>query len=67
MIFSSGFLQLNYPDIAWYTLIAFMMFGLTGRWGLEWLLAFRGGAAQVTSTTTEKTVEKDKTTTTENK
>lgn len=59
MVFANMFLQMKADDLVWYTLISFMFFGLTGRWGLEWLLAFKGGATQVTSTssTTEKKVE----------
>jgi len=60
MILADIFLQLKASDIVWYIFMACIFFGLTGRWGLEWLLAFKGGASQVTSTTTEKTVEKEK-------
>ncbi len=54
MMFAELFLQLHAPDLVWYTLIAFVTAGLFGRWGLEWLLAFKSGAGQVTSTITEK-------------
>ena len=58
VIFAAVFLQLTVPDMVWYVLMAFAVIGLFGRWGLEWLLAFRGGATQVTSTSTmEKKVE----------
>lgn len=58
VIFAAVFLQLAVPDMVWYVLLAFTGAGLFGRWGLEWLLAFRGGATQVTSTSTmEKKVE----------
>lgn len=45
IVLSSGFLQVQWPDMAWYTLWIFTLYGLTGRWGLEWLLAFRRGTA----------------------
>lgn len=63
MMFAELFLQLHAPDLVWYTLISFVCAGLFGRWGLEWLLAFKGGANQVISTSTsteeKKTVIKE--------
>lgn len=61
MIFSSGFLQVNYPEWAWVLIMGFMLFGLTGRWGLEWLLAFKNNATQVTSYIKEKEITKTET------
>lgn len=58
VIFAAVFLQLPIPDMVWYTLWTIIGFALFGKWGLEWLLAFRSGASQVTSTTTEKRIEK---------
>lgn len=65
MVFADIFLALHASDIVWYAVMAFAFFGLTGRFGLEWLLAFRSGASQVTSTTT--VVEKKTETTQESK
>jgi hypothetical protein len=45
MILASGFLQVQFPEIAWYTIIGVIFFGLTGRFGLEWLLSFKNGSA----------------------
>jgi len=61
MISASFFLQLKVEAIVWYVFVACLFFGLTGRFGLEWLLAFKSGASQVTSTIStreEKTVTK---------
>ncbi len=61
MVFADIFLSLHASEIVWYAMIAFCLLGVLGRWGLEWLLAFRSGASSVTSTTTtEKTIEKEK-------
>lgn len=51
MVFADIFLQLHASDMVWYSMIAFTLLGVLGRWGLEWLLAFKSGASQVTSTT----------------
>jgi hypothetical protein len=62
IIFAAVFMQLPVPDMVWYTLLLIVVFALVGKWGFEWLLAFKSGASSVTSTahTTEKTVEKEK-------
>lgn len=65
MVFADIFLQLHASDMVWYSMISFTLLGVLGRWGLEWLLAFKSGASQVTSTTT--VVEKKTETQTESK
>lgn len=65
MVFADIFLQLHASDMVWYSMIAFTLLGVLGRWGLEWLLAFKSGASSVTSTTT--VVEKKTETQTEQK
>lgn len=65
MVFADIFLQLHASEIVWYSMIAFTLLGVLGRWGLEWLLAFKSGASSVTSTTT--VVEKKTETQTEQK
>lgn len=32
----------NVPDMAWWFVLAITAFGLTGRWGLEWLAKMKG-------------------------
>ena len=64
VIFAAVFLQLPVPDMVWYTMWVIIGFALFGKWGLEWLLAFKTGASQVTSTTI---VEKKTETTQETK
>jgi hypothetical protein len=60
MVLADIFLQLKASELVWYIFLACIFFGLTGRWGLEWLLAFKSGANQVTTTThsEEKTIIK---------
>lgn len=58
MVSASFFLQLKVDDMVWWVFTACLFFGLTGRWGLEWLLAFKGGSNQVISTTKTETEEK---------
>lgn len=64
MLFADIFLQLKASDLVWYMWGAALFFGLTGRFGLEWILAFRSGANQVTTIETKKEVTKEQTTTT---
>lgn len=56
MIMADQFLGLKASDFAWYFMLGLLAFALTGRFGLEWLLAFKSGASKVTSeeTTTTK-------------
>lgn len=66
MSFADIFLQLKASDIVWYMWGASLFFGLTGRFGLEWLLAFKSGANQVTTTEIKKeTITKEQQTTTQ--
>lgn len=43
MIMASGFMNVNFPGEVWLFMGGIVMFGLTGRWGLEWLLSIRSG------------------------
>jgi hypothetical protein len=60
MIFAEIFLQMKLSETVWWIYLGLTAFCLVGRWGLEWLLAFKTGANQVISTTTkeEKTIIK---------
>jgi hypothetical protein len=59
MLMASGFLKMVFPVEAWIFMGGLIMFGLTGRWGLEWLLALRTRSG--TTITQEKTEVKIKT------
>ncbi|MGC3945375.1 MAG: hypothetical protein QM762_12815 [Chryseolinea sp.] len=66
MIYADIFLKRQASDIVWYAVMAFVFYAFTGRFGLNWLLAFRAGASEVKSTTTEKKTEvREETTKTE--
>lgn len=43
MILADGCLDRKFSDQAWWTIWALMAYGLTGRFGLEWLLAVKNG------------------------
>jgi len=60
-IMADQFLGLKASDWVWYFQIALLAFGLTGRFGLEWLLAFKNGGTTVSSTTIELTKKETKT------
>lgn len=64
MIMADQFLALKASDMAWYFMMGLLAFGLTGRFGLEWLLAFKNGGTKITTTENETTM---KHTTTETK
>lgn len=55
MIMADQFLQLKASDFCWYFMLGLLAFGLTGRFGLEWLLAFKNGGTKVTVEQTSKT------------
>lgn len=57
MLMSSGFLEMKFPIEAWLFMGALVLFGLTGRWGLEWLLAVKNGTVIKQETKIEKTTE----------
>ncbi len=65
MIMADQFLGLKASDMAWYFMMGLLAFGLTGRFGLEWLLAFKNGGTKVT--TMDETTIKSTSTTTETK
>lgn len=49
-------------DWPWWLLIALLMYGLTGRFGLQWLLAMKSGSSKVeqeSTTIVNKTVTKE--------
>lgn len=43
MIMANGFLGISFSMEAWLLIGGLVMFGLTGRWGLEWLYSMRSG------------------------
>lgn len=43
MIMADQFLGLKASDFAWWFMLSLLLFSLAGRWGLEWLLAFKNG------------------------
>ena len=47
MIMASGFMNFTFPIEAWLFMGGLVLFGLTGRWGLEWLLSLRYGNSSV--------------------
>lgn len=47
MVMADQFLGLKASDFAWWFMIGLLMFALTGRFGLQWLLAFKSGANKV--------------------
>lgn len=47
MIMADQFLGLKASDFAWYFMLGLLAFGLTGRFGLEWLLAFKNGGTSI--------------------
>lgn len=49
MIMADQFLGLKASDLCWYFMLGLLMFGLTGRFGLEWILAFKSGQRSVTT------------------
>jgi hypothetical protein len=53
VVMADAFLKLEPSTECWIFLGCLLLFALTGRWGLEWLLAFRG--KQSTVSTIEKT------------
>lgn len=57
MIMSSGFMNVKFPDWAWWLMTGLVAFGLTGRWGLEWLLAMK---TKTTMTTKEEHTKETK-------
>jgi len=65
MIMADQFLDLRASDMAWYFMMGLLAFGLTGRFGLEWLLAFKNGGTKVTTTDSETTLKQKTTETTE--
>lgn len=50
MIMADQFLALKASDLCWYFMLGLLAFGLTGRFGLNWLLAFKNGQSKVTET-----------------
>lgn len=48
MIMADQFLGLkSATDWPWWLVLGLLMYGLTGRFGLQWLLAFKSGASKV--------------------
>jgi hypothetical protein len=43
MIMANGFLGMSFSLEAWLLIGSLTMFGLTGRWGLEWLYSMKTG------------------------
>jgi hypothetical protein len=43
MIMADQFVSLHPSNFAWYFMAILLLFGLTGRFGLEWLLAIKNG------------------------
>lgn len=61
VIMASVFLEMKVETYVWYFMGAILLFSLTGRWGFEWLLAWKGRAPESTTTTkTEIKVEENK-------
>ncbi len=64
-IMADQFLQLKASEWVWWFELGLLMFGLTGRFGLEWLLAFKNGSTVVNTTTIQKTLKVEETKTDE--
>lgn len=47
MIMADQFLGLKASDFAWWFMLGLLLFALTGRFGLQWLLAFKNGSNKV--------------------
>lgn len=62
MVMADQFLGLHASDFAWWFMLGLLLFALTGRFGLEWLLAFKSGASKVEESTT--TIQQKNTTVT---
>lgn len=60
VVMADSFLKMEPSTECWVFLGCLLLFSLTGRWGLEWLLAFRGKSSTITSTETTKEVTKEK-------
>lgn len=60
VVMADAFLKMEPSTECWVFLGCLLLFSLTGRWGLEWLLAFRGKSSTITSTETTKEVTKEK-------
>lgn len=54
MVMADQFLGLKASDFAWWFMIGLLMFALTGRFGLQWLLAFKNGANKIDDTNPPK-------------
>jgi hypothetical protein len=57
MIMADQFLGLLASNMCWYFMMVLLLFGLTGRFGLEWLLAFKNGGTKVTTIENETTIK----------
>lgn len=61
MIMASGFMKFTFPIEAWLFMGGLVLFGLTGRWGLEWLLSLRYGSGTMTQISSQKEEKKEST------
>lgn len=61
MVMADQFLGLKASDFAWWFMLGLLLFALTGRFGLQWLLAFKSGSSKVEESTTivNKTTTKE--------
>lgn len=60
MIMLDGCCGIRFSDFAWYTLWVLMMYGFTGRWGLEWIIRLKNSVTQTTSiSSTQTEIKKD--------
>jgi len=57
MIMADQFIGLKASEMAWYFMIGLLAFALTGRFGLEWILALKNGSSKVTTIENETTLK----------
>lgn len=60
-LMADAWLSLKLSTEGYLFLTAMLLFTLTGRWGLEWLLKLKGGGAMTTTTTKSSSNEEIKT------